>query len=301
MEQSMTRKALVLQTFRIPFLLLTPICILLGIASASAGDTVVSGVDIALVLLGALAAHVSVNTLNEYQDFHSGLDLTTKRTPFSGGSGALPAAPGLAGAVLGVALTALATTIAVGIYFAYLRGPLILPIGLAGIAIIVSYTRWINRHPLLCLVAPGIAFGPLMVIGTDVALTGHYATLPLVAALVPFFLVNNLLLFNQYPDLEADRRAGRRHFPIAFGLKASNRVYAAFAAGAYLSIVAGVCTGLFPIASLLALLPAGFNISALIGVRACPVTQHGLIPSLGRNVIATLSAPLLLAVTLLLR
>jgi len=43
-----------------------------------------------LALLGAFLAHVSVNTLNEYYDFKSGLDLETIRTPFSGGSGALP-------------------------------------------------------------------------------------------------------------------------------------------------------------------------------------------------------------------
>ncbi len=41
-----------------------------------------------LALLGAFLAHISVNTLNEYFDFKSGLDLETIKTPFSGGSGA---------------------------------------------------------------------------------------------------------------------------------------------------------------------------------------------------------------------
>ena len=44
-----------------------------------------------LALAGGLLAHISVNALNEYLDFTSGLDLTTLRTPFSGGSGTLPA------------------------------------------------------------------------------------------------------------------------------------------------------------------------------------------------------------------
>ncbi len=43
-----------------------------------------------LALLGLLLAHVSVNVLNDYFDYRSGVDLKTQRTPFSGGSGILP-------------------------------------------------------------------------------------------------------------------------------------------------------------------------------------------------------------------
>jgi hypothetical protein len=50
-----------------------------------------------LIFIGALFAHISVNTLNEYFDFKSGLDLTANKTPFSGGSGALPNTPDVAG------------------------------------------------------------------------------------------------------------------------------------------------------------------------------------------------------------
>lgn len=49
--------------------------------------------DAALALLGALSAYISVNVFNEYIDFKTGLDLVTRRTPFSGGSGTLPANP----------------------------------------------------------------------------------------------------------------------------------------------------------------------------------------------------------------
>ena len=38
-------------------------------------------------------AHTSVNALNEYQDFKSGLDLITVKTPFSGGTKSLPENP----------------------------------------------------------------------------------------------------------------------------------------------------------------------------------------------------------------
>ncbi|WP_197475205.1 prenyltransferase, partial [Oleiphilus sp. HI0079] len=76
----------VLQATRPPFLILTPACVFLGASIAFAEQAVFSNVDFALVLIGAMAAHISVNTLNEYFDFKSGLDLNTNKTPFSGGS-----------------------------------------------------------------------------------------------------------------------------------------------------------------------------------------------------------------------
>ena len=45
-----------------------------------------------LAFVGLLLVQTSVNVLNDYFDYRSGIDLETKRTPFSGGSGILPAA-----------------------------------------------------------------------------------------------------------------------------------------------------------------------------------------------------------------
>ena len=44
-----------------------------------------------LAFVGLLLAHISVNLLNDYFDYRSGVDLEVKRTPFSGGGGMLPA------------------------------------------------------------------------------------------------------------------------------------------------------------------------------------------------------------------
>ena len=53
---------------------------------------------------GRRGAHLAVNMLNEYFDFKSGLDFKTQRTPFSGGSGTLPANPHLARQALTTAI-----------------------------------------------------------------------------------------------------------------------------------------------------------------------------------------------------
>jgi len=37
--------------------------------------------------------------------------------------------------------------------------------------------------------------------------------------MVPGLLVSDLLLLNQFPDVEADRTVGRKHLPILLGRK----------------------------------------------------------------------------------
>ncbi len=82
-----------LRAARLPFLVLTPLCLALGVALLQLQGVAPNPQDLLLILLGALLMHVAVNGFNEYFDFRSGLDLMTRRTPFSGGSGALPAQP----------------------------------------------------------------------------------------------------------------------------------------------------------------------------------------------------------------
>ncbi|MGB5397207.1 MAG: prenyltransferase, partial [Gammaproteobacteria bacterium] len=243
----------IMRSARIPFLVLTPVCIFLGASIAIANQSTIDTRMLALVFIGALLAHISVNLLNEYQDFKSGLDLLTTKTPFSGGSGALPENPGMANTVLLASILTLLACAGIGIYLYMLYGPGILPIGIAGLVLVVSYTRWVNLHPVLCLLAPGAGFGLLMVAGTQFVLQGHYTATALLAGGVPFFLVNNVLLLNQYPDMAADASAGRRTLPIVHGTKTSNRVYLAFVIASIILITTGVTFNIFPALALAAL------------------------------------------------
>ncbi len=184
----MTKFKPVVQSMRVSFLVLTPVCVFLGMSTVVANQININIFVLILALLGAFLAHISVNTLNEYHDFKSGLDLKTERTPFSGGSGALPGNPEMAGLVLTVGLLSLLVTVAIGLYLVVALGMQILPIGLVGVLLVITYTQWLNRSPLLCLMAPGLGFGVLMVVGTHVVLTGEYSGLVWIVALVPFFL-----------------------------------------------------------------------------------------------------------------
>ncbi len=290
---------IVIRTMRPSFLLLTPVCVFLGLSTSLAVESVINLSIFFVILLGAISAHISVNTLNEYYDFKSGLDLTTAKTPFNGGSGALPEHPEMAGLTLVVGLISLFITIIIGGYLLLNHGVKILPIGIVGVVLIMTYTQWLNRFPLLCLIAPGLGFGVLMVVGTHLILTGEYSPLPWLVALIPFLLINNLLLLNQYPDITADASVGRKTFPIAFGIKKSNLIYAIFMVAAYSLILFYSIEGLIPTLSLIALLPLLFSLFAFTGAIKY-ASKIGNFPHYqAANVVAALLTPLLLAISII--
>jgi len=284
---------------RLPFIILTPVCVLLGIATAVWTTGSVDIFHSVLVLIGAISAHMSVNALNEYFDFKSGLDSMTRRTPFSGGSGTLPENPKLSRQALTTGLITFAITILIGSYFLSFRGLSLLPMGVLGLLIILSYTTWISRNPILCLITPGIGFGLLMVMGTNLVLTGGYTWTAFIASLVPFFLVSDLLLLNQFPDVEADQAVGRRHLPIVLGRKASSIIYGVFLLAAYLTIILGVWFEYLPEASLLGLGSVLISVPAFLGAFIYSENISKLITFMGLNVIINVVTPVLVAIGLL--
>jgi len=290
---------IVLRTIRPSFLVLTPVCVFLGLSISLTKQPQVDWFSFLLIMVGAMLAHISVNTLNEYFDFKSGLDLQTHKTAFSGGSGALPEEPQEENSVLIAGIASAILTIFIGIYFISKLGFQLLPIGLAGMALIVMYTQWINRLPILCLISPGIGFGILMVTGTFLVLTESYSGLPWLIPLVPFFLINNLLLLNQYPDMKADTSAGRNTFPIAFGILSSNSVYALFLLLGYSIIALESFNGHIPTLGFIALLPvalSGFSLFGAIKHKA-RIADHP--QYLGANVAASILTPLLLGLSII--
>ncbi len=289
----------VLRAARPNFLTLTPVCVLIGIGAALQTHVHVSVAECLLVLLGALLAHISVNLLNEYDDFRSGLDSLTVRTPFSGGSGSLPAHPEAAAATRAAGLLCLCASAAVGLYFVYEKGVALLPLGLAGLLLVVAYTPLVTRRPLLCLLAPGIGFGPFMVLGTAFVLGGRYSWIAVVASLPPLCLVSELLLINQFPDIDADRAVGRRHLPIVLGRRRSAVLFGVLVVAAFSTVAIGVVGGILPPLALLGLvpLPVGLFLARQVFVSADDLPR--LIPNLGINVAMIHLTLLLFAIGLL--
>ena len=290
----------ILGPMKLPFLILTPMCILVGISTAMWSGARVSAMSIVLIVIGAVCSHISVNALNEYHDFKSGLDERTERTPFSGGSGALQERPDTAPYALATGIISLLLCFAIGMYFVFTVGILLLPLGLLGIALIVFYTQWITKRPLICLIAPGLAFGPLMVLGTHFVLTGSYQWTAFLASLVPGFLVSDLLLLNQFPDMDADKTVGRKHLVILLGRKNVARIYIFFLAASYMPIILGYALGIFPPHVLIALATIIIAVQTSRGVLKYSDEMKSLVPYLGKNVIINLATPALFAIGLMI-
>ena len=273
-------------------------CIALGIGTAYWSTGEINWLYAILALIGAISSHISVNAFNEYFDAKSGLDEKTEKTPFSGGSGTLQTNPQAAKAALTTAWVSFIIPALIGVFFLIVRGVMIIPLGVVGLLIIYIYTNWITRNWVLSLITPGLGFGTLWVMGTHFVLTGSYTMTAFIASLVPFFLVNNLLLLNQFPDAEADKTVGRAHLPIRIGNQASSKIYIAFLVLSYLTIILGVLFAFLPTWSLLGLLTLPIAVMAGKGAVLYANDIPKLVPSLGQNVIINLLTPLLMAIGL---
>lgn len=290
-----------LGTMRLPFVILAPACVLVGLGTAYRQTGSINWVYFLLALVAGVSAHISVNAFNEYFDFKTGLDSRTQKTPFSGGSGTLQAHPELARGALLVSWVSFGITALIGLFFIYVWGWQALPLGILGLLLLYGYTAWMVYNPILCLIAPGLGFGPLMVLSTHFALTGTLSFQALIASLVPFFLVSNLLLLNQFPDLEADRSIGRRHYPILLGRTASGYIYIAFLVTTYLVIGLGVVFGILPRFALLGLLTLFFAAQIIGNLLKNAENVPALLPSMEQNVLVNLLTPVLLAIGLFIR
>jgi 1,4-dihydroxy-2-naphthoate octaprenyltransferase len=249
-----------------------------------------------LAFLGILLAHISVNVLNEYFDYKSGVDLKTQKTPFSGGSGALPAGLVTPRQALWLGLGSLLAAVPIGVYFIITidTGWQLVPLLLVAAASIVLYTPFIlkTRWPEW---APGVGLGFLPVLGAYFVQTGAY-TLPAVIASIPSgILVHNLLLLNEFPDVEADATANRKTLPITMGTAKAGVVYSVLTLAVYLWIIGGVVVGQMPVLSLIALLTLPFAIKAIQGALK-PQEMSKLVPAMANNVLVVLLTQLLLGI-----
>jgi 1,4-dihydroxy-2-naphthoate octaprenyltransferase len=294
----MTLKHYFLET-RPQFLLLSLVLAILGTGMAAAGG-VFNLLYAALGSLGILLLHISVNTLNDYFDYRSGVDLVTRRTPFSGGSGFLPGGVLRPAAVLWLGLGALILAVPIGVYFITVRGMVLLPLFLIGAGLVLAYTSLLTRIGYgLGEVAAGLGLGTLPVFGIFYILTGEATGAAAYASIPSGFLVANLLLLNEFPDAEADRVGKRKTLPIQLGPRGAAMVYSSLTVLCYLWIAAGVALSLMPVWTLLGCLTLPMALKAIRGSFASHDMKK-LLPALGANVTVVLVTQLLLGVGFIL-
>jgi 1,4-dihydroxy-2-naphthoate octaprenyltransferase len=280
---------------RAPFLLL-PVTLVAAGAAAAAYEGAFGWGRTLLALAGLLLLHAAVNALNEASDMAAGIDLRTTRTPFSGGSGTLPAGRLSVRATRVFAYTCAVIGGLVGGWFALRLDPTFALLMAAGAAAVLFYSDLFARTGIGEVFA-GLGLGALPIWGAAWVQGPPPGRAALCAGVPAFFMTFDLLLLNEFPDEEADRAGGRYNLVLMLGRKGAALVYAAAAVLTPASIVAAVLLGALPVHALAATLPSLFLVKPLLwafGDTREPVP----VPALGANVVWNLATNAALAVAL---
>jgi 1,4-dihydroxy-2-naphthoate polyprenyltransferase len=285
-------KTLFLAT-RPKFLLLPVVVVLLGTGIARRAGNI-CWPDAFFCLLGLLLLHISTNVLNDYFDYKSGIDFKTSPTPFSGGSGFLTSGTLKPEQGLALGLGAFLAAVPLGVYFFFVRGPVLIPLFGAGAVFVLLGTSHLTRIGYGAgEICAGLGLGLLPVWGTSYILSGTMDGSALYASVPSGILVFNLLFLNEFPDTEADRQGGRKTIPIQFGLPFAARLYLVLSAAVYLWIIAGVLLEIMPAWSLLGLLTLPLSFQAVRGSFAF-ADRDKLTAAQGANIIVILATQFLL-------
>jgi 1,4-dihydroxy-2-naphthoate polyprenyltransferase len=247
---------------------------------------------------GLVLTHASVNIINDYFDYKSGIDLAVKRTPFSGGSGILPAGMLTPKQALWFGSSALIIAIPIGIYFIIVSGWQLLPLLLIAAFFIILYSPFILKR-LWPEWSAGVGLGVLPILGLYFVQTGVYTWQAVVASIPSFFLVHNLLLLNEFPDTEADIKANRKTLPLTMGKKKAAIFYTVVAVAVYVWIFAWTMARVMPVWTLLALLTIPLAIKAINGVMHNDDPSK-LMPGMAANVMMVLSTQFLIGIGFIL-
>ncbi len=249
---------------------------------------------------GLMLTHGSVNAINDYFDYKSGIDLDVERTPFSGGSGLVPDGKISLNQALWVGIVTSLVALLIGLFFIALKGWLLLPLLIVAALCLVLYTPVILKTPWPEW-SPGVGLGVLPILGFYFIQAGRYDWMVLIASIPSGILVHNLLLLNEFPDVEADRKGGRKTIPVAFGLDAAAKFFILATVAVYVWIIgcvlATLLTGkvVMPVYCLIALFTLPWAVKAMRGSKEYH-DRSKLVPALGDNVKFILFTQVLLGV-----
>lgn len=287
---------------RAPFFTASLVPTLLGAAIAWEASEAFEPLLFILTLIGVVFAHAGTNVVNDYFDYKSGTDISNKnRTPFNGGSPFLVTGALTPKEVYWGAMSFFGICGAIGLYLAYAVSYWVIPLGVIGIGLGYFYTS-----PRLGLAAMGVGefavglgFGPLVVVGAYLVQTGELSVVPLLAGLPVAFLIGLVLFINQFPDMEADGGAGKNHWVVRMGLKKASFWYAGIIVATFATVIALWAAGIYPVWSLVALIPAAIAYKAVRIVLVKYDSFRELVPAQAMTVQVHLTVGLLISAGLI--
>ena len=238
-----------LRIIRIKFFLASIIAITNGILYSYLTYNIFNIIDALLTYVGVIFLHASVDIFNDYWDYKRGIDTTTKRTKFSGGTGVLPEKKLEPNIVYKAGFLSMVIGIAIGGYFIFQSGLLIAIILAVAILSIYFYsTTIVNIGLAETLVA---VKGTMIVIGTSLVQSG-IVDLPIVYLGIIIGLLSSIVLYiAAFPDFAADKEKGRKTLVILIGKNKSAQIFPLLIILIYSLISIGIIMQYLPIYSIL--------------------------------------------------
>lgn len=218
-------------------------------------------------LFNVVLFHAAGNTWSDYNDYRSGVDREDTVGGISITSGQFKA-----GEIKMLAIALMAVAVACGLTILALTGLPTLWFGLAGALLTVLYP-WMKYHALGD-VDIFLTYAVLPMLGTSYVASGSIIPQTLWLAVPVGLITVGILHSNNTRDMEQDRRADIKTFPMSIGGKASSYIYCLEVLLPFVWCGACILVGILPvciITVLVALKPAWDNAR-----RAMRYSQEGM-------------------------
>lgn len=287
-----------LRVIRIRFLLASVIAVSNGLAITYWKYSTIDPVYAILTYVGVVFLHASVDLLNDYWDYKRGIDIATKRTKFSGGTGVLPENLLKPRTVYIAGLVFLILGASIGTYFIAIRGVTIaIILGFAVIAIYFYSTTIVNAGLGELFVA---IKGAMIVLGSLYVQNATLEPAAMYGGAIVGLLSATVLFINSFPDYEADKSKGRRTLVIILGRKVASTTFPMFIIAAYALIAGGIFFGLTKVYCLICFVSMPLAIKSALSLRKDPQSIDNIVPAMASTVTYSRITGFLLALSYIL-
>src|ERR1700679_2369359 len=256
---------------RPPFFIASIMPVLIGSAWASATYHLFNGLLFGLALAATVLAHAAANVYNDVGDDVIGADADNpdRIYPYTGGSRFIQTGLLSRSQMTRLALGLATAALLLGTMLAALRGPGVILLGLMGLALGLLYSL-----PGAQLSARGIgeaavavSFGVLPVLGSVWLQAGHIDSGAVLLCLPVSAWAAAILIINEVPDIEADRRAQKRTLVVRWGAGGARRIYRVLPLAALAASGAAIAVHALPLwYGVAALGLAGLGLRAISGI-----------------------------------
>ncbi len=256
-----------IQALRLKFLPQGLMPVLIGTAIAYRAKGIFDPTFFILAFFGMMLVQFGLTMLDDWHDYMRGTDTTktVEKNPYSGGSGVLTDGTITPREMLTVVGLFYLIAAAIGLYLTLQRGAMVLYITVAGFFTSIFYSlkpfqfAYKGYGEFMML----LGYGPIITLGAYYVQAQELTVQAFLGGLLPGMLMWTMIIVNQIPDYEEDKRNNKRNLVVRFGKETGVQLFKYGLSVIYIYVAALVIIGIFPAGALLSLLSIIFALKAL--------------------------------------